>query len=394
MFAKITFYVSLGLVASWTHAYAQNANDLIRLFGGVMQNAIVQAALGEWKKIPESEAHCVDQALRQRGSSLESVLRQGITPSDTRIASVRSACRSITAAQAATNIPQPSQTQQLLWDHNGSTVYLVAQGRSRKFFYKQPREGLLIAGARPNELVFSGEVVGEQYRGVAYRFNSRCGKLPYQVSGPILDNYRRVELRGQAPRVDSNCGVTDYVDDLLVFQLIEPSIATSPIETTAPAPTPSQSPTAPQENAATILERIHTTQKLISEQLPKLRTPESRQKFEEIAARLATANSETSLSDLKTLQNDANSAVRISEEAAEFNRVSEIADQRIKAITAALERITSDAPIIQRIQEAIKTVKVAQSDSALRPLQDSLKTLNDLYDKNRSALRSMEFDSP
>ena len=106
MFAKIALCVSLSLVASTTYAVAQSANDLIRLFGGVMQNAIIQTALGEWRKVPESEALCVDQALRQRNSSLETAIRQGITPSDPRMSSIRSACSSTTVSPDGKSILQ------------------------------------------------------------------------------------------------------------------------------------------------------------------------------------------------------------------------------------------------------------------------------------------------
>lgn len=63
------------------------------------------------------------------------------------------------------------------------------------------------------------------------------------MSGPILDQSRRVELRGRAPRVDNNCRVTEYVDDLLAFQLIEPNVATT---STAPTTNRATQPVAPQ----------------------------------------------------------------------------------------------------------------------------------------------------
>jgi hypothetical protein len=388
----------------------------MRLFGGAMQNAIIQAAQGEWRKLSETEVHCVDQVLRrQQGSDLQTLIRQGITPSDARIFTIRAACRSATRKDNSSDTPvgtptaipkgspQTSPTQQLLWNHNESTVYLVAQGRTRKFFYKEPRQGMLNAGAKPDSLIFTGEIHGEQYLGTAFVFNSRCGRRPYQVSGPILDNYRRVELRGQAPRgFDSNCSATGYVDDVLAFELIEPAIAAppempTPNQTPGSKPedtTPSQTPGSKPEDPASILERIQATGKMISDRMPALRNLESRKKVQEIAARLATANTETSLEDLKALRNDANSADHIFEEAEKFNRVSEFADQRVEEISVKIQKITSDAPIIQKIQAAIKTVKLAQSELGLGPLQDALKTLNDLYDKNRPTLRSMEFPSP
>ncbi len=106
------------------------------------------------------------------------------------------------------------------WNHNGSTVYLLANGAVREFYYDRPRPGMLEAGARPGSLLFSGEAAGNTYDGTAYIFNRRCGSIGYHVSGPILDNYRRVVLRGQAPRVDRNCRVMDYMTDTLEFELI------------------------------------------------------------------------------------------------------------------------------------------------------------------------------
>src|ERR1019366_2721307 len=69
----------------------------------------------------------------------------------------------------------PQVARRNVWDHNGSIVYLVAQGRFRKFYYKEPRSGMVSAGAKPGSLLFDGEVIGDQYQGTAYIFNGRCG---------------------------------------------------------------------------------------------------------------------------------------------------------------------------------------------------------------------------
>ena len=82
MFVKTTLCIFLVLLAGRTSAFAQNANDIIRLFGGIMQNAASLAAQTEWSKLSESEIVCVDQALHQRGSNLQTAIRQGIIPSD------------------------------------------------------------------------------------------------------------------------------------------------------------------------------------------------------------------------------------------------------------------------------------------------------------------------
>ena len=95
---------------------------------------------------------------------------------------------------------QQGETKTTLWYHNGSLVSLVADGPFRKFYYKEPRQEMLAVGARPGSLLFSGKSDGKKYVGTAYIFNRGCGQVPYQVSGPILDNYQSVVLRGQAPR--------------------------------------------------------------------------------------------------------------------------------------------------------------------------------------------------
>jgi hypothetical protein len=151
---------------------------------------------------------------------------------------------------------------------------------------------------------------------------------------------------------------------------------------------------AAQEEADSSIEYIRTTRTRILDRLAMVRSAETRQKIEEMSARLATANAEMSFADIKVLRSEADSAARILDDSDEFGRVTEIASRRVKAINAMLEKITSDAPVIQAIQAAIKAVELAQNGSNLRALQDALKTLNDSYDSNRKTLQAMQFQSP
>ena len=70
-------------------------------------------------------------------------------------------------------------------------------------------------------------MVNGHYEGTAYLFSSDCGPIPYQVSGPILDNYRRVVLRGEAPLRDSDCNIIGYRSDRLEFSFLETTTATT-----------------------------------------------------------------------------------------------------------------------------------------------------------------------
>jgi hypothetical protein len=98
----------------------------------------------------------------------------------------------------ATPQPDTKRVAHSLWEHNGSTMYLVASGTKREFYYQAPRQEMLQAGAAAGSLSFNGIAKGGQYVGTAYIFNPRCGAFPYQVSGPILNDYRRVVQRAAA----------------------------------------------------------------------------------------------------------------------------------------------------------------------------------------------------
>ena len=108
----------------------------------------------------------------------------------------------VTSAQAQTQTESPERS---VWDHNGSVMYLVANGSSREFYYQKPRPGMLDAGARPGSLLFRGHVNGGEYSGTAYFFNPHCGPIPFEVKGPSHDDEERIVLTGQAPRVGQNC---------------------------------------------------------------------------------------------------------------------------------------------------------------------------------------------
>jgi len=118
---------------------------------------------------------------------------------------------------------------------------------------------------------------------------------------------------------------------------------------------------------------------------------EARKQVEEVAGRLATARDTMPLADLDALRVEAKKAVEVLDNAKEFRRVSGTAGSRIAAIETELVQITSDAPIVLQIQDAIKSVKEEQTSSNLKSLQDALAKLINLYDTNRSELERLKF---
>ena len=104
------------------------------------------------------------------------------------------------------------------WMHNGSLLYLVAEGDKRSFYYEKPRPGVQAAGARPGALLFEGRRQGPSYAGTAYIFAGRCGTIAYAVRGAVSNNDRRVTMAGNAPSgISGDCQVTGWRHDVLVF---------------------------------------------------------------------------------------------------------------------------------------------------------------------------------
>jgi hypothetical protein len=126
----------------------------------------------------------------------------------------------VASAQAQT---QTASVEPTIWDHNGSVVYLVANGQSREFHYQKPRAGMLEVGARPGSLLFRGEIDNGQYSGTAYIFSPHCGQIPFQVKGPILGDDERITLTGQAPRLGRNCRAYDSSTSNLEFRRLKPN---------------------------------------------------------------------------------------------------------------------------------------------------------------------------
>jgi hypothetical protein len=221
-------------------ALAQTANDPHRRVDG----ARVQAADAEWRRLPQSEIYCVDHALHAKRSSVWLAIQQGINPSDASVAAVRAACRTQRQApkQAATvrQVPAVQQAAAVTpvahgnvkdaptaeyWSYDGSVLNSIAEGDAVKFFYVKPSPALKAEGAKFGTILFEGKLSNQKYVGTAYSFGSGCGRMPFQASGAIVDDNKRVELLGHRPRLDKSCKIVSSELDNLTFDRVDTAFA-------------------------------------------------------------------------------------------------------------------------------------------------------------------------
>lgn len=83
----------LSFIIVLPQAATAQQQDVFGLFGGMIRSGISAAIQADWERLPNSEVACIDATLRQRGSSINDMVHQGVSPSDPRMAGFRSQCR-------------------------------------------------------------------------------------------------------------------------------------------------------------------------------------------------------------------------------------------------------------------------------------------------------------
>jgi uncharacterized protein len=248
MIKRLVFLYTLSLLLS-TNAPAQNINDVIRQFRDVIRQGVKEAGQPpilqqqytlqpsfdcRKARAPDEITICSNTELSQLDNAVVAGYRYVRDAKGDEFAKqinlplfrARQACgadgncireRQIQAIVTYHNLGAPVSSS--LWNLNGSTMRLIANGRSRTFIYENPRSELVNLGATSGSISFQGEAINDQYRGTAYFFAPNCGQISYQVTGPILDNYERVVLQGASPRVGLNCAIQGYALSQLDFKL-------------------------------------------------------------------------------------------------------------------------------------------------------------------------------
>jgi hypothetical protein len=231
-------------------ALAQTAGDAHRRVDG----ARVQAANAEWRRLPQGEIICVEHALHAKRSSVWNLIQQGVNPSE--VAAVRAACRNerpapkqavavphAAAVAHAAVVPQVAAVAQAAavapaahgnvkdvpaaeyWSYDGSVLNSIAESGSVKFFYVKPSPALKAEGAKFGTIIFEGKLTNQKYVRTAYSFNGGCGRTPFQATGAIVDDNKRLELLGHRPRLDKSCKVVSSELDNLTFDRVDTAFA-------------------------------------------------------------------------------------------------------------------------------------------------------------------------
>jgi hypothetical protein len=102
--------LALGLTSS---VGAQNVNNMLNLFGGMMRSAVVEGARAEWRNVRPVELACIEDQLQQQGTSAEMLAQQGTFPNDGRVAGIRVLCARATMLPVQIPVPpvnQPTST--------------------------------------------------------------------------------------------------------------------------------------------------------------------------------------------------------------------------------------------------------------------------------------------
>ena len=118
---------------------------------------------------------------------------------------------------ALANAPAPGPSR---WYQNGSILYLVADGPTRRLYYEFPANELAAAGVKKGALFFTGRKDGNRYIGDAFSFVAKCKPHSFVVTGDISEDEKQVTLRGKRPSLNAACKIASYSDEPLVLTFI------------------------------------------------------------------------------------------------------------------------------------------------------------------------------
>jgi ElaB/YqjD/DUF883 family membrane-anchored ribosome-binding protein len=105
---------SLGIMGGTgpRRSYAQSKYNAPKPVQGTIQSAAVKAAEAEWNKLPTNQLSCANQKLTAKGDSVPALARQGVLPSDNRVADTVAQCLNSASPTASPVVAQGAQQPQ------------------------------------------------------------------------------------------------------------------------------------------------------------------------------------------------------------------------------------------------------------------------------------------
>lgn len=116
--------------------------------------------------------------------------------------------------------------------------------------------------------------------------------------------------------------------------------------------------------------------------------PERRRSVEELVARLQDGAEANDLAELDRLRANVDAAQAAIKAGQEFRRLQQVAADRLTAVSAAMDKVTFDAPMVSDIRNAITSLRAAQSGTDLEALRAALSVLERVY--NSGALTRLK----
>jgi tetratricopeptide (TPR) repeat protein len=133
---------------------------------------------------------------------------------------------------------------------------------------------------------------------------------------------------------------------------------------------------------------------VIEQRLPTIHFPALRRRADEVLAKLASANPNTSIEELDNLTRSGNEIIKQISEMDEFASTSSIATRQKERVKNAIRYVVTDAPYLEEILDAVAMLEGALQSDNLPALQSALGNLNRVYERYQMQIKRDTPDIP
>ncbi len=107
--AALTFTFHVALVGA---AFAQDANGIVNMFGGIIGAALVEQNRAEWRRLSPDDRACIAAGVQREGGSIQQLIASGVSPNDERVGSIRQTCAAVASRTLKLNVECSINTPQ------------------------------------------------------------------------------------------------------------------------------------------------------------------------------------------------------------------------------------------------------------------------------------------